>query len=1148
MENDEKQGKKREFKLTTIALKNKTSVYLLTFVILLFGGISYQNMPKELFPDIAFPYVMVQTTYPGNPPADIENLVTRPLEKEIESVKGIKEMRSTSAQDASMIFIEFSPNIELDKALNDVKDAVDKAKSELPKDLPMDPMVMDIDFTEFPILNINLSGDYSIDELKTYAEKLEEDIETVYEISKVQIQGLPEREVKISVDPYKMESFQVGFGDIEQAIAQENVSMSGGELLVDGMRRTVRVVGEFVDLNEIKNIVVKHENHNIVYLWQLAEVSEDYEEVISITRLFHQPVISLQVIKKGGENLLSATAQVERILKDAVEKGTIPGPDKLKISITNDQSDMVKKQLANLENSMIISMIFVIVVLFFFLGTRNALFVGLAIPLSMFLSFAIMGGMGYKLNMIVLFSLILALGMLVDNAIVVVENIYRFMDQGHSRFKAAKLAVGEIAVPIIASTATTLAAFVPLAFWDSIVGSFMSYLPVTLIIVLTSSLFVALVIIPVFASSFGKTQEGKANLKRGIIISFVFGLLALMVSGDLIIGLNIALISLIITILNHYVLNKVAKWFQNAFLTKMEAGYDRFLRFTLRGINPAIFFGSTIALLFFTLIFFGASNPKVEFFPNNDPTYINVMAELPIGTDVQKTNRFVLQLEKDIDKLMAKEIEAGVIESILVNVGAGAVGEDEQASAGNRPNKGLVTISFVDYDKRQGISSSEIMKMLSDSLSNKYPGVAITTSKNRMGPPTGKAINLEVSGDDYNRLIKYADTISTLIENSEIEGIEGLSMDLQTGQQELIIHIDREKARRFGLSTIQIAGTIRTALYGKEVSNFKKGEDEYPIQLRLSEDIKNNISILMNQKITFRNTRGKLMQVPISSVAEFEYTTTYGSVRRKDMERVITLSSNVIEGFNATEINEKIEELLAKIEFPKDYQDCSYSFSGGQQQDQQESMAFLMNAMLIAVALILLILVSQFNSIVKPFIILASVLFSTIGVFGGLATFNMSFVVVMTGIGIISLAGVVVNNAIVLIDYIDLLKRKRREELGLGENDFLPFDEATECIVQAGKTRLRPVLLTAITTILGLFPMALGMNIDFEGLITNYAPNIYIGGDMAHFWGPLSWTVIFGLSFATFLTLVIVPVMYRIANRSKYHIIRFKENYAGKIA
>jgi multidrug efflux pump len=1148
MENEEKKGKTREFKLTTLALKNKTSVYLITFIILLFGGISYQNMPKELFPDVAFPYVMVQTTYPGNPPADIENLITRPLEKEIESVKGIKEMRSTSAQDASMIFIEFSPNIELDKALSDVKDAVDKAKGELPNDLPVDPMVMDIDFTEFPILNINLSGDYSIDELKAFAEKLEEEIETVPEISKVQIQGLPEKEIKISVDPYKMESFQVGFGDIEQAISQENVSMSGGELLVDGMRRTVRVVGEFTNLNEIKNIVVKHENHNIVYLWQLAEITEDYEEIISITRLFHQPVISLQVIKKGGENLLSATAQVKEILNKAVEKGSIPGSDKLKISITNDQSDMVKMQLSNLENSMIISMIFVIVVLFFFLGTRNSLFVGMAIPLSMFLSFAIMGAIGYKLNMIVLFALILALGMLVDNAIVVVENIYRFMDQGHTRFKAAKLAVGEIAIPIITSTATTLAAFVPLAFWDSIVGTFMSYLPVTLIIVLTSSLFVALVIVPVFASSFGKTKEGQVKLKRGIIISLVFGLLALMVSGDLIVGLNIAILSLTLTFLNFYLLNKLTKWFQVVFLTRMEAFYERILRLTLRGKNPAIFFGSTVALLFFTLIFFGASNPKVEFFPSNDPTYINVMAELPIGTDVQKTNTFVLQLEQDIDKLISKEIEAGIIESILVNVGAGAVGEDEQASAGNRPNKGMVTVSFVDYDLRQGISSSDIMKTLSDSLTNKYPGVAITISKNRMGPPTGKAINLEVSGDNYNKLIKYADTITTIIENSGIEGIEGLSLDLQTGQQELIIHIDRDKARRFGLSTIQIAGTIRTALYGKEVSNYKVGEDEYPIQLRLSEDIKNDISILMNQKITFRNTRGKLMQVPISSVAEFEYTTTYGSVRRKDMDRVITISSNAIEGFNATEINTQIEELLEGIELPKEYQDCSYSFSGGEQQDQQESMAFLMNAMMIAIALILLILVSQFNSIVKPFIILASVLFSTIGVFGGLATFNMSFIVVMTGIGIISLAGVVVNNAIVLIDYIDLLKRKKREDLGLEENAFLHFDDATECIVQAGKTRLRPVLLTAITTILGLVPMALGMNIDFEGLITNYSPNIYIGGDMAHFWGPLSWTVIFGLTFATFLTLIIVPVMYRIANRSKFHILRLKEKYSSKIS
>jgi multidrug efflux pump subunit AcrB len=369
-----------------------------------------------------------------------------------------------------------------------------------------------------------------------------------------------------------------------------------------------------------------------------------------------------------------------------------------------------------------------------------------------------------------------------------------------------------------------------------------------------------------------------------------------------------------------------------------------------------------------------------------------------------------------------------------------------------------------------------------------------------------------------------------LIARSGIQGIEGLKLDVNLGKPELIIHIDRERARRLGLSTGQIAMVLRTALFGRDISDFKVGEDEYPIQLRLKQEYRDNLASLMNQKVTFRDmVTGRIKQIPISSVADFTYSNSFESVKRKDLKRVITLYSNVLKGYNGTEINAELKRLLSHVEMPSGYE---YRFTG-EQQEQQESIAFLVMALLGALALILLITVTQFNSIVKPLIIMVSVLLSTIGVFGGLATFKMDFVIIMTGIGIISLAGIVVKNAIVLIDYIDLTKLRKRVELGLDEKDTLPMDIEVECVIRAGKTRLRPVLLTALTAILGLLPLAAGMNINFDTLLTHFNPHIYFGGDNVAFWGPISWTIIFGLTFSTILTLVIVPVIYHILYRAK---------------
>ena len=1112
----------REFKLTTLALKNRNTIFLLTGVIILFGLFSYRSLPKELFPEIVLPTILVRTIYPGNPPLDIENLITRPVEKEVETVKGIKEIRSTSTQDASLIFVEFNTDVDIKIALQDVKDAVDKAKSELPNDLLQDPLVEDIDFSEFPIININLSGDYSIEELKGYAEYLEERIESVAEISKVEIRGVDEREIKVNVDLLKLEAYELTFDDIEFAIAQENVSISGGEIKLGDTRRSVRTIGEFKNISELENIIVKREGQVVVYLKDLADVVDAYEEAKTFTRLDEQSVVSVQVIKKSGENLLAATDRIFEILDEAKESGAMPA--ELNVTLTNDQSEMIRMQLSNLENSIIMGVIFVILVLFYFLGTRNALFVGLAIPMSMFLSFIILNMLGYKINLIVLFSLILALGLLVDNAIVVVENIYRYVDKGYAPFQAARAAVGEVAYPIITSTSTTLAAFLPLAFWGGITGEFMKNLPITLIIVLTSSLFVALIIIPVFSATFIRIgpdrKNNMPNKKRGYLIAAaLIGLGGLFYLARWNSAGSLAVIFGVIGLLNAAFFNRAELWFQEVFLVWLEGVYLKILTFSLRKYNPIFFFIGTFFLLIFTLGFFMVRDVNVTFFPENEPAYINVITEMPIGTDVTVTNAFVFELEEDIEEIIAPYREMDIIKSVLTTVGVG----NEQFETSSVPDKALTTVSFVEYELRKGVITSEIMREMSDKLQNRYPGVKLSIEKDESGPPAGDPISVEIIGDEFETLLAVSDSVLRLIDESGIQGIEGISMDLDIGKPELLVRLDRDKLRRYGLSTFQVANTLRTALFGREVSDFKVGEEEYPINMRLKEEYRYNSSSLLNLSVSYMDD-GQTIQVPLSAIADVEYRSTYGAVNRKDLNRVITLSSNVIEGYNATRINAELATLLSDYSFPEGY---SFAF-GGEQQEQMESMAFLSRAMLIALALILVILVTQFNSLVKPVIIMASVIFSTIGVFGGIAAFKMDFVVVMTGIGIVSLAGVVVNNAIVLIDYIEILKKQKRKDLGLKEGEFLPVHHATACVIEGGRTRLRPVLLTAITTVLGLIPLAIGLNIDFAGLLREFKPNIYFGGDMVIFWGPISWTVIFGLTFATFLTLVIVPVMYKI--------------------
>lgn len=1151
----------KEFALSKISVANRTTVLVILAIIAMAGWDAYNGMPREAFPEVIMPQIYVGTPYPGNSPVDIEKLITRPIEKEINTISGVDKITSTSIQGYSTIVVDFSFDVSPTEALRKVKDKVDIVKSspDFPKDLPADPNIFEMNFSELmPVMNVNLSGDFSMEMLNDYAEILEDKIEGLPQISKVDIRGVQKKEVKILVDLKKMESLKIGFYDIEKAIQNENKTISGGDILLDGYRRTIRALGEFESIDEFGNIIVKQEKLNIVYLRDIAEIVFEEEERTSYAREFSQPVVMLDVIKRAGENLIIASDEINAIIAELQETTF---PENLNISITSDMSEKTRTQVDELQNSILFGVILVVGVLLFFLGLRNALFVGVAIPLSMFMAFIWLNSIGVTLNMMVLFSLILALGMLVDNGIVIVENIYRLMAEGYSPVKAARYGAGEVAWPIIASTATTLAAFIPLALWPGQMGEFMQYLPMTLMIVLGSSLFVALVINPVLTSLYMKIEESewKSMWKTVIILTFIGAVLMWLGYFILVDGIHLDQIFIsevvirsvgtlmvfasILILVNKYFFIPGTKYFQVTLLPLLEESYKRFLTGALK--KPLIWFGLMPVLLALSFLLMKESQPKVLFFPITEPAYINIFIEQPIGTDIDQTNAIASQVEtividyfnEDITPSLStdfagKYAKKVIAESIIGQVGKGTSDPMQGPSAGNSPNKARIQISFVPFKERLGISTSHVMKELREKVQD-LPGVSLIVDQDKAGPPQGKPINIEVSGDDYEQLLVLTEQMKEFIDSKNILGIEDLKADVEMGKPELLIHIDRAKARRLNVSSAQIGSTLRTALFGKEVSTYKDGEDDYDIVVRLRNEDRYDIETLLNQKITFRDpSNGRIMQVPISSVVKAEKSTTFSAVKRRDLKRVISLQSNVLSDYNANEVVAEVSNVLNDYNLPEGY---TWKFTG-EQEEMAKNMTFLMTALAIAIFLIYLIIVSQFNKISSPVIIVLSVVFSIIGVLLGLVIFQMAFVVIMTMIGIISLAGIVVNNAIVLIDYTDLIRSRRKLELGMADDERLSIEETVNAIIEGGKTRLRPVLLTAITTVLGLVPMAVGINIDFFSLVSHLDPQFFLGGDNVIFWGPMSWTIIFGLTFATFLTLVIVPVMYLLVEQLKWKV------------
>lgn len=1109
----------KEFWGSSWAIDNKVSIFIITIFLTLAGIMSYNSLPKEKFPDIVIPTIMVNTIYPGSAPADIENLITKPLENQLKGISGVKKLMSNSVQDFSMVTVEFGTETDVAEAKQKVKDAVDKARADLPSDLPKEPTVMEFDISELPILYINISGDYDLNQLKKFAELAEEKIEALPEITRVDLVGALDREIQVDVDMYKMELSNITLRDIESAIAYENLRIAGGNVKMDNMQRSLSVSGEFKNIEQIKNIVVRGMTGSTVYLRDIAKISDSFKEQESYARLNNKNVITLNIIKRSGENLIEASDKCRSIIEDLKKSNY---PKDLNIVLTGDQSTDTRHTLHDLINTIVIGFILVTIILMFFMGTTNAIFVALSVPLSTFIAFLIFPSLGFSLNMIVLFSFLLALGIVVDDAIVVIENTHRIFDNGKVPIKeAAKKATGEVFIPVLSGTLTTLAPFIPLAFWQGIIGKFMYFLPVTLIVTLLASLVVAYVINPVFAVQFMKPHQNpddpevkKKSRKGTKIVTIIFTSLALImyITGN-IGGGNFLITLLLLFLINKYLLSGIIQKFQEKTWPSIQNGYAKVLQWCLVGKRPVKLLFGTVGLFVFSIVLMMITKPNVVFFPSAEPHFVYTYITLPVGTDQKYTDEITKEVEKRIYKVLGKNNP--IVESVISNVALGAADphENDRSIASN---KSKVAVSFVEFNKRNGESTQKYLEKIREAVKG-IPGAAITVSQEQNGPPTGKPISIEIAGDDFEELINTSTNLKHFLDSINIEGVEELKSDLVNNKPEIVIEIDRERANREGISTGQIGSEIRTAVYGKEISKFKDNNDEYPIQLRYSVDQRTNINQLLNMKISYRdmNMGGMVRQVPLSSVANIHYSNTYGGIKRKNQKRLVTISSNVLSDYNANKVVALVSEAVAT--FPKS-ENVTIKM-GGEQEEQKETGDFLLGAMLTAIGLIVLILVIQFNSVSKPIIILTEIFFSIIGVLLGNAIFGMDFSIVMTGVGIVALAGIVVRNGILLVEFTDHL--------------ISQGSQLKDAVIEAGRIRMTPVLLTASATILGLVPLAIGMNIDFVKMFTELNPHIFFGGDSAAFWGPLSWAMIFGLSFATFLTLILVPAMLLLASNIK---------------
>ena len=1027
------------------AQRRQPLVMVSLLLIIVAGLYSYVKLPREAAPDIQIPYIFVTTTYEGVAPEDMEKLVTIPLERKLKGLEGVEELTSQSDDGKSTIAIKFLPSIDIDDALQKVRDKVDQASGDLPSDLEDDPLVTEMNFSDMPIIQVVLSGPFSLKRLKVFAEGLEDRFESIPGVLDARIIGGLEREIHVEFDLDRVGAYRVPFTSMLQAVERGNVNMPGGYMDIGDMRYQVRVPEDFRSPAEIDSIVAFVRDGKPVYLRDVAAIRDHYKDPTSLSRLNGENAVTLQVVKRSGENIISINDRIGAV----VEEMRLQLPPTLTISLTADMAEDIRSMVTDLENNILTGLILVLCVVLIFIGGRSAVFVAVAIPLSMLITFALLRLLDITLNMVVLFSLILALGMLVDNGIVIVENIYRHMQEGKSRFQAALDGTSEVAWPVITSTLTTVAAFFPMIFWPGIMGEFMAFLPKTVILALTGSLFVALVVNPVLSARY-QTASAPRFADDGSVAR----------SRS----------------------KRMYSWF---------LGWCLNHRALVLGVCLAMFFGSSLA--------FARFGKGVEFFPETEPKRAYANVKLPVGTNLDTTDRFIRIIE---------DVCSGYEDVRYVIGGTGAATGGSFGGGGSGTHLGSVTLDFKPIAERER-HSSEIITEVRDRLAALITGAELRVEKEEDGPPTGDPVSLEIYGEDMHVLAGIVEQVREIMR--DIPGIVDMKDNLVTGKPEIQVRVDKEKTALLGLDAYTVAYTVKAAVNGAKVGVYREGKDEYDIVAKLPRKDRESVESL--RRITVSGPNGE--PVPLTTLARVELASGLGAINHKDQKRVVTVSSDV-SGRLANDIIRELDGKLKGMPWPRGY---TYGFAG-EQEEQRKAQEFLSEAFVAAIFLIFMVLVAQFNSLTTPLIVLTSVVLSFIGVFVGLLITKTAFGIIMTGVGVISLAGVVVNNAIVLIDYFEQLKKSGMR--------------TREALLTAGLTRFRPVLLTAVTTILGLLPMALGISFDF------FKMELITESESAQWWGPMAVAVIFGLLVATLLTLIVVPVLCSLQDGSRQWFARRK--------
>lgn len=1027
-------------------VRRRAIVYLATFFLIVGGAITYAFLlPREANPDVTIPVITVTTPYIGVSPEDIESLVTNPIENELAGIKDLKKMTSTSYEGMSAIVLEFEPEVVVSDALQRVRDRVSRATPKLPEDAE-DTEVQEISFSDLPVMIVTIAGNVSEIELKALGERFEEDVRRIDGVLDANLSGGREREIRVQIDPQRLSHYGLSINDVIGAIADENVNVPGGDVRAGEASYLLRVPGEIEDPAEIEGIAIKRVGDRPVFVRDVARVVDGFADRTTYARMNGRTAVSVAVSKRSGANILEVATAVKALAAEHMAEW----PEGVRFEVLGDQSKFVNDMVSELENGIITGLLLVLGVLLFFMGVRNSFFVAVAIPLSMLMAFLFIEMFGMTLNMIVLFALIMALGMLVDNAIVIVENVFRHLEEGKGKMEAAIVGTQEVAGAVAASTATTVAAFAPLLFWTGIMGQFMGYLPKTIVIVLICSLAVAVAILPVFLAKLAR----KAKTERDVS--------------------------------------------EAEELNPLMRTYKRFLEGTIRRKWLTVAMG--FVALFATFFLYCGMNHGVEFFPETEPQRGTITVRAPIGTELETTDRIVRQIEAI---LAATEN----VDTFVAEVGVAGGGQDPMAASQAAANMARITVDFLpdrntakEGEKVRVEPTTDTIDALRAAVAA-IPGAEIRVEKELMGPPVGKPIDVKVTGDDVHRLGEIAARVRR--DFREIEGTTGLTDDYRVGRPEMRLRINRGAAKRVGASTRAVAGIVRAAVAGQKASALRDGEDEYDIVVELAPEFREDLEQVLALRIDGReDTSPDTFPVPLSTVARYELAGGTGAIHHLDQDRVVSITGDVQEGVQPNVVQQAVLKYIAEAELPPGYN----LELGGSNDEQEETGIFLAKALAIGVVLILGVLVWQFNSLSTPLIIVFSVVLSLIGVLWGLIITGTPFGIMMTGLGVISLAGIVVNNAIVLLDYVEQLIAKG-----------VPRDEA---LVQAGLTRFRPVMLTAITTVLGLVPMAVGVSIDFIEL------KLIVGSANSAFWGPMAIAIIFGLFVATILTLVVVPTMY----------------------